>query len=93
LVQKVSDAWGRDPREHDVYDATALAYWVLKQPSDLQARDFVVANTALNSMPQTKAHKTAERLNSMFANYPVKARLLTSSNIQTEVQELLAEVA
>ena len=69
IVQKVSDAWGREPREHDIYDATALGYWMLSQPEIRQVRDVSIANVALNSMDYVKSSRTADRLNVMFANY------------------------
>jgi hypothetical protein len=69
IVQKTSEAWGRTPREHDIYDATALGYWILSQPEIRQSRDVAIANVALNSMDYIKSSRTADRLNTMFARY------------------------
>jgi hypothetical protein len=70
MVQKLSNAWGRFPREHDIYDATAVAHWMLDQPEELQERNISIAKVALGSLTRVKALTTSERLNTMFANYP-----------------------
>lgn len=73
MVQKTSDAWGRKPREHDIHDATALAYWMLGQPEERQKRDMSIARIALDSLQANQRARTADRLNIMFDNYPAIA--------------------
>lgn len=65
LVQKLSNAWGRPPRERDITDVGQLVrYWQDAQNGDPSWQ--TVTETAIAALPQTEQTRTRERL----AQYP-----------------------
>lgn len=65
LVQKLSNAWGRPPRERDIADVRQLMrYWQDAQNGDSSWQ--TVTEAAIAALPQTEQARTRERL----ARYP-----------------------
>ena len=73
LVQKLSNAWGRPPRERDIKDVGELIkFWQGAQDGDPSWR--AVMETAIAALPQTEQAKTRERLTQYPTPEPVVPR-------------------
>lgn len=65
LIQKLSNTWGRNPRQKDLADARALvSYWAEKENRDEQWTK--VQEEALDALPSVELRQTLERLREMY---------------------------
>lgn len=73
LVQKLSNAWGRPPRERDTQDVKELVrFWQESQDSDPSWDAMIQA--AIAALPQTEQARTRERLAQHYTPKPVAPR-------------------
>jgi len=88
MVQKISDAWGRAPREHDILDAKALAYHIIGMPEQQRNQMISIGNVAVSSLRPREAHTTAGRLNALFAKYEAIRLAMGRRDIEPAIKDL-----